>query len=237
MPLRRKPRRKLRRKRVKRARRKRGYTAIQSLRVRTPGAICPDRMFVKLRYYDSTTSGASNVGNNALSFRYRPSAAYDINPLLGTTAMAGFNELAALYGKYRVHASKISMYMTNQEDFSCVATLLPLNEDPGAAPGLAVIQGWQMQPFSQRKVMAAKGGMDKITFSRYISTKKLVGSNAVKYESDYSSIVSSVPNDNWYWVIGVTTMGTNVFTTGAGVEFDVNITCYIEFYDRLRLPV
>lgn len=233
------PRKKLihRKRRVIRRRYKkkqRANTRIQTLRVRSPGAVVPDRYFVKLIYYDQNISLITSPGNAHASFRYRPSAAYDVNPLFGSTAMVGFNELAALYNKYRVHGAKINIVATNQEAFSNSLTVVPLNSDPGAAPSLGTVLAWQMSPFATRKVFAAKGGMDRLVISKYMSTKKIVGSNATKYEENYASAVNTVPVDNWYFAIGVTAMGNNTLTS-AGVQFDVKMVVYVEFYDRAFL--
>lgn len=237
MPLRKRNRRGRKKAPRKRGYRKRNrYTKIQSVKVRSPGAICGDRTFVKLIYYDQLNSILTNNGNNYAYIRYQPSAAYDVNPSLGTTAMSGFAELAALYNKYRVHASKISVLLSNQEDFGVTAMVLPLNVDPGSSPSITTIQSYQMQPFCTRRVLSSKGGQDKASFKKYMSSKKIIGSNSFKYEENYASAVNTIPADNWYWIIALTTMGGTYFTT-KGVVYDVLITCYVEFYDRKSLIV
>lgn len=237
MPRRRNFRGKKRHRRGRRVRRGRGkkLSKIQTLVVRQPGAIMPDRLRVKLMFMDQTVSVIGSGGAALFaSRRYRPTALYDVDPTLGGTTIAGFTALSSLYGYYRVHASSIKLWFSNLDTGTAICCVcLPLNNDPGAAPGIGIIQSWQMNPFTRQAFMSGQGGLDRCKVSNYVSVKKLVGTSAVKFDDSYAATVGSIPVNNVFWAFAVISEDGTTMTKG--VSFQVRMTMYCEFYDRKEL--
>jgi hypothetical protein len=218
--------------------RRRGRTravgGLQSLTVRQPGKIVPDKLVTTLSYIDVSHSSIGIPATVAGSFRYRPTAIYDVDPLIGGTTIPGFTELSALYNYYRVHSSTIKGYFVNQDATTApLIIILPLNSDPGSGPTPTTLQSWEMNPYSKMYLMSSKGGYDRAIITNHMTTKKLVGSQSVKYDDTYASAVTTVPTNNWYWAVGALSEGGVNFTLGVTYQVKIDIT--VEFYDRKEL--
>jgi hypothetical protein len=196
--------------------------------------IIPDRLYTRLRY-----TGLQNLTilttSTTAGIRYRPSAAFDIDPLLGSTATPGFAEFAAFYNGYRVTSSKIVVKAVNQINGSGQGVLMvvvPLNVDPTGSPSVAVVNSWIEQPYSIKNMIGVYGS-PAVTLTETMSTEKIFGSKMVYFDDNFTSIVSSVPNNNWYWAIGAicATMPTTSLIVNLYVEIDIGI----EFFSRKAL--
>lgn len=206
----------------------------QTLRVKTPGAIVPDRLITTLKYIDVNHSSIGTPATVFGSIRYRPTAVYDIDPTIGGTTVSGFTELAAFYNYYRVHSSHIRVHFVNQDTTTApLIIVLPLNNDPGSAPSAATIQSWQMNPYNSFKLLSSKGGMDRGVVQNVISTEKFVGTRAVRFDDSYAAPVTAIPVNNWFWGVGVLSEGGVNFTNG--LTFQVLLSMVVEFYDRKEL--
>jgi len=224
-------RRNVRRKKGGRRRGKK-MSKIQSITLRTPDTIMPDRLFTKLRFIDSQNVKfyASATVNG---FRYLSNAAFDIDPTISGTSMAGFNEMGAFYQRYRVHASKMVIRLCNLDPINpAVVWSLPLNTDPGIGIIRSQAQAFIMNPFSKSRVISAMGGSDRTILKNYISTKKLVGAREVDFDIAYSASIAANPSLLTWWSVGAYTMDANNWSAGTGVAFEFVMTQYIEFYER-----
>ena len=97
---------------------------IQSVVIRTPGVAVPDRMFVQLNYMDTTSRVLAAAGNPFGYIRYFSNGMFDANPLILTSPIPGFTELASLYEQYRVHSIKVSLRFCNPGNISIRCTHL-----------------------------------------------------------------------------------------------------------------
>lgn len=195
---------------------------------RSVGLIMPDRYYCALRYWQSGTTNLS-VSNYG-SFRFRPSAAYDVDPTAGSTSMAGFSELAALYGSYRVTSSKCVFEVVNPNTSPILAMLVPLNVDPGTSPSVGIVNSYKEQPYSRSRLVPCTG-VEPITLRCDISTEKIYGSKMVYMDDNFSSPVGGIPANNWYWAVGLTSPG--VITNP--ISWIITIDVGVEFYSRTRL--
>lgn len=198
---------------------------------RSVSNIMPDRYYTRLRYYGSQNltiaAGAAGVAR-----RWQPSGAYDIDPLLGSTATPGFAEFAAFYDQYRVTVSRIRVEISNTSTTPCQATVVPLNADPGASPTLNTIQSWPNQSYA--KVVQVPGiGAPPVRMDCEMSTEKIFGSKQVYFDDNFMSLTNTVPTNNWFWAVG---LATNAFV-GSATTYDVAIYIDIgcEFFARKQL--
>lgn len=191
----------------------------------------PDRYITKLQYdgMGNLTITGPNQSNGA---RYRPSAAYDVDPVLASTSTPYFAEFAAIYTTYRVTSSKITLKMTSQSNATgqgILVVLCPLNIDPGASPSGATVTSWIAQPYAV-KGMLGTAGSPELILTQSMSTERIYGSKMVYFDDNFSSAVTTVPTNNWYWAIGSIT--ATVPATAQVMNLFIQIQMDVEFYGR-----
>jgi len=195
-------------------------------------AIVADRSYFCLKY---TQIGAQTIaaGGQTTSIRLRPTAAFDIDPLLGGTAMPGFIEWSGFYSSYRVTWSKMTLRVTPTATSTPVLIcLLPMNQDLGGTPSAATIVSLPDQPYAKSKLLGIAGS-PTITLSSEMSTEKIFGSKMVYVDDNFASLVTTVPTNNWFWNISSLTSVPAASSQTFFIEFALNVGC--EFYDRKQL--
>jgi hypothetical protein len=196
---------------------------------RQVGLILPDRYFTRLRYWTNASTNLSATPIQGL--RMTPTNAYDVNPALGSTSMAGFAELAALYGQYRVTCSRIKIQLVNPStSIPIEAIIIPLNYDPGASPSTATVVAWKENPYSKSKMTPLVGG-PATTLICDMSTEKINGSKMVYFDDSFAALVTTGPVNNWFWGIGFAAPAV----IATLVYFDLTVDLGIEFFGRRPL--
>jgi hypothetical protein len=191
--------------------------------------VVPDRMYTRLCYEGMGPIVISNVVTFT-AYRFRPSAAYDVDPLLGSTATPGFAEFAALYNRYRVTCSRCTMTLVNPSTaLGLNLVVVPLNDDPGASPASAVVYSWPDNPYATNK-MCGLAGSPPVTVSASMSTEAIFGSKSVYFDDINAALTNGVPSVNWYWGVGV--MAGSVPVANISITLIYKIEMGIEFYDR-----
>jgi hypothetical protein len=191
--------------------------------------VVPDRFYTRLAYEGMgqvvITSPATYT-----TLRFRPSAAFDVDPTLASTATPGFAELALLYNKYRVTMSKIRITITNPSTaLGVLLVVLPLNQDPGSAPSGPFVNAWPDQPYAKSK-MCGLLGSPACEVINEMTTEKIFGSSLVYTDDLYAAAVTTVPSTNWYWGIALAT-GTAP-AAAQSCTFQWLIEMGVEFYER-----
>jgi hypothetical protein len=191
----------------------------------------PDELITNLSWVDTNHYVVNNAGFINATVRFRPTAVYDIDPTLGTTAVPGFTELAGLYGRYRTIASRIRVEFVNLEDFPVRVFVWPTNFDLGA--NYAYIAAAMTMPFAKHQMISAKGGVDRVTLtSKNLLSGEIVGSDEVYTDDSYSATISTVPTNNWYWNVGAWSANNN-FANGVQVLTFIELT--VQFIERLQV--
>jgi len=204
-----------------------------SFRLSSSRTICPDSYICTLRYADTQQYVLNNVGLNFASDRFRPTGVFDVDPIVGGTATPGFNELAAMYGKYRTLSSSCSVNVSNLETWPLSVFLWPSNTDLGANYGN--VSSALSMTYSKRLILSPVGGMDKGRISsKHIRTTEIVGTDEVLYDDLYASAVTGVPLKNWYWNIGIWSPN-NLLANG--VETSTEVLMVVQFYERKHMIV
>jgi len=190
----------------------------------------PDRMATTLSFF-SAPSFAPIIGVSAYSYRYQPSAAQDVEPLLGGITMPGFDEFAQVYSSYRVLGSRIKCKVSGIGVTPVTVIVLPLNADPGATPTAAQIISWRGQPYAMSK-LTGSAGSPAIEIENSMTTAKIFGSNMVESDDNFAALVSTVPVNNWFWAIGIY---QNFVFVAQPVVSDIQVLVDVQFYDRKYL--
>jgi len=189
-------------------------------------------MYTRLKY---TGLGSITISTSAFAagVRYRPTAAYDIDPTIASTATPGFSEWSGFYGTYRVTSSRCRVRFVNTSNLSgVVVVIVPLNADPGPTPLSATINSWLDQPYTEYK-MVGTAGSPAATVVSEMSTEKIFGSKQVYFDDNFNSLVTGVPINNWYWCIGA--IAPVIPTTAIVVSIIFEIDIGVEFFNRKLL--
>jgi hypothetical protein len=176
-------------------------------------------------------SFAPIVGSSAYAYRWQPSAAFDVEPLIGGITMPGFDEFALVYASYRVLRSKIIVKVSGIGVTPVTVIVLPLNADPTATPSAATIISWRGQPYCKSK-LCGSAGSPAVTITSTMTTAKMFGSNMVLTDDAFAALVSTIPTNNWFWAVGIY---QNFVFTAQPVVSDIQILVDVEFYDRKYL--
>lgn len=212
-----------------------GISATSNALTRLPKSvtnIVPDRMYTRLRFIGYGNLSITTITTVA-SARYRPSSAFDVDPLLGSTSTPGFAELAAFYSNYRTTSSRCRIVANNASaQQGALITLTPLNVDPGVSPSVAVINSWIEQPYAKSKICGTAGS-PAVTIVSEMSTEKIFGSKMVYLDDNFQSLVTTSPVNNWYWAISATTPIGPSSTQTVNVLIDIELG--VEFFSRKAL--
>jgi hypothetical protein len=193
--------------------------------------IIADSTRTTLRFWLSLAVTA-NSSTPAPAYRFKPTAAYDVDPNVASTATPGFSEMAAFYLSYRVKGSRIKVQVVNQSSTAGELIVVPLNLDPGAAILPNTVISWKSNPYSKFNMISTAGG-PVTTVSQQMTTRKIYGNKMTDYDDNFSSPTSSTPVNNWFWAIGVYTMATTTST----FLLDLCIDMDVEFFDRRYLTI
>jgi len=205
-----------------------GVSAISNRYVQLPtknALIVSDRIITRLAYCGISSLIVPLGGVAAI--RYRPTAVFDVDPVLGSTSVPGFAELAALFFNYRTFMSRIRVRVVSGVAPTSVV-VIPLNADPTGAPSGLTVQSWTSNSFAQYKLVPAQGG-PMTNFEISMSTEKIFGSKMVLFDDNFASSVTTIPVNNWFWAIGgINAAGGLATTCTLSVEIDMGV----EFFTR-----
>jgi len=194
--------------------------------------IVPDRQYTLLKFNGYGRALVPTVTGN-IGLRFRPSSAFDVDPLLGSTATPGFAEWAAFYNNYRVTSSRIRISFSNTSSTQGVLVVVcPLNVDPGASPGVVVVNSWIDHPYQQHRIVGTAGS-PPTTMHVEMSTEKIFGSKMIYMDDNFQALVTTNPVNNWYWALGF--ISSVIPGAPFGVDYLVDIEMGVEFFSRKTL--
>jgi len=168
----------------------------------------------------------NNAGTAYASIRFSPTSAYDVDPLFASTAMPGFAEYALLYRFYRVHSSHILVDFVNQEAFGLMAYVVPTNSDFGANFSLST--SFFGNPRCKQITIGPATGNPLGVIQSTFTTASLGGVSSLNILDSYSSLVSTVPSNNWWWHIGTYSPSALV----SGIFASIRIEIEVEFFEN-----
>jgi len=92
--------------------------------------LLPNRQVLRLVF--TANPIINHAGFQYANVRYEPTYAYDVDPLVGSTAMPFFTEMASIYRYYRVSRFSWHVQATNTDATTGVLWVCPVNFDPTA---------------------------------------------------------------------------------------------------------
>lgn len=188
-----------------------------------------DRLRTKLVY--TSIVQCSGAAFNAVYFGNCP---YD--PTLGTPTRqpAGFDDMAALYREYICYGSKIRAQVMGTSAAGgnyCTITIVPTVQLISTENTVDMAS----QPYAVNGLNSGNPGMNKITLTNYIQTKKIFGKKILQ-EEDFgaftapTNVANGIPVKPWYWNVMLQSINSN--DQLAGVYFILEIIYYVDFFGR-----
>lgn len=184
-----------------------------------------DSFTVKLRY---PIRGTLATVGTAIAKRYTPNAAYDVDPVLGSTSTPGFAEYAALYTYYRVEKFKVHLTITNLDNLSISLYTTASNTDPGTAG--TNYNGYAQSAFGRTFELAPfYSGRGTQTINQTVPVAKVLGMSPAQADS-FRAVTTSIPTDLVYWGFGIYSNSGANFANGVGYTGYFEMQC--RFYSR-----
>jgi len=199
--------------------------------IASPSQIVPSEVFTYLTY--PFAGSIKSAGLQYMSQRWRTNDAFDVDPVLGSTATPGFAEWAAFFSFYRVISYSVVMQVTNNENFPVGLYVLNSTDDPGvtganwyAKAASALGRTYQMAP------KGTTGAQKTIRVAHTIT--EVVGSSAPETADTFRALVTSTPDDQTWFGVGIDShSATN--TLSNGVFYNLSMRLHVKFYGRKTL--
>lgn len=194
---------------------------------RNIGEWIPEQLFVNLKYPD--VGVRTSNGTSSFNWRFR-SSAWDVDPLLGSTSIPGFAELASCYNYYRVHGIGYDTTNCNAHSSPLFIGVWPSPTDPGAGLSLQQIIDYAHNPLGESEIVQVTP-YGRFKRKRYYSLSEILGSDQWILDDNYTALTTTNPATMVYINLGIAaTNGT--FTTTSGSHNSTVITLHVEFFGR-----
>lgn len=184
-----------------------------------------DSYRTKLRYRDFTTI---LVGLPLASRIYRANGAFDPNFAVGGSQPMYFDQLAAVYSRYRVHGCTCRVTTIGLGDGSQSPLAIVLNAEDDSTPPSSYEEATERTYSKTTFITKFPNNVNKI--SRTLSTKKKLGYKNIEQVELLSSAVTADPGEQWFYIITMAKL--DPAAADAPLVLDVELTYDIEFFDR-----
>lgn len=198
--------------------------------------IVPDEYVTCMKYDNELTLVAVNPGD-IVDHLFRGNSIFDPDNSIGGGQPAGMAELSAIYGRYRVNASSISLSVlpSGADDQPFQAVLLPTAEP--LAPTSGTLTRYMSIPYA-KWACSGRYNMRPIRIKHYMTTKKMFVKKAAGADENYagqastSTVSGSNPVFQWYYQIFVSDYERDA-TWSATLM--VRMKYYVTFYQRREM--
>lgn len=190
----------------------------------------PDSMRVKLRYPIQNTL---TVAGTVIAKRWTPNAAYDVDPVLGSTSTPGFAEWSGLYTYYRVVKYKVHMNFVNLDNLGVALFTYNTNVDPGTA-GSSGAQYAQSSFGRTYDLAPFYSGGGKVVLNQTLSVARILGMPVMQADS-FRSLTTSTPSDLVYF--GFTILSSSGANFTNGIQYSGYIEMDTIFFARKELLI
>lgn len=212
-------------------RRKGKYT----LRYKSSTSGIPERYFCKLKLVDNFSVGAGT--NPSALEHYRLNGIYDPYVGVGGHAPRGFNQLAALYQRYRVHKARV-VFNANYIDESN-QLWIALLEESGQLPGFAWIYDacekegtlWH----KQTNRTGAKFLKKNYDMAHMLGMTREQYRTSIETAANTSGMTGTLPALQNYVGLACANLDETTNIDTDEVNYNVTIIYYVEFFDKVSL--
>lgn len=176
----------------------------------------------------------ASVGAFGASLRFQ-SNAYDVDPALASTAMAGFAELATIYQRFRTIGMAYQFSCFNQELFG-MTLIHGFSNTSIASGGLGI--GYAGNPLFRSTAIGGVNGMSLKTCSGSATVVQIVGTAQPLYDDLFtgSTTSSTLPTSGTVYCYLGWLSNANA-GTALGVNVTVRVTLRVRFYKPVFLAV
>lgn len=189
---------------------------------RSPRPVFPQEYVTTLRYSVIQQKSLAGILFNWVFYQTAP---FDVDPVLGNTAMPGLTELAAIYARVRPLRISYRFDVCNNE-------AEPLHVSSGFTSEVLVNPDVDVagNPLWKTKMLAAKGGMDKCTMKGSATIVQIAGTKQALFDDLYTSSTTTnnlaAAGTNYAYLV---CEGTGV-GTAAGFTVNTRISLTCQFY-------
>lgn len=207
---------------------KRSYGGRKKYRqgVKVKSTVFPSTVYVKLKYHETfnTTSGASKIST------YRANDIYDPQTLTGGTHPTGYSQWMAMFNRFVVGASKITVRATNLSDTTNCNMFVQANTVAGIGGGSDLFT----TPNTFMKSLGPKtSSRSCVTTTMYRKSTGMFG-RKVNQDDQFWGTYSRPPDKQWYWNVYF----ANHDSTTLNIQYDVTIKYYVRFFEKINnVPV
>jgi len=190
--------------------------------------ICPPTMRVKLKYI--VNSIMNRAGTAKGSRTWSCNGLYDVDPLLGSTAIAGFTEWSSLYATNRVISCHVKGHIANLEAFPVLVSEAYVPATVAANAFAPVNYG---NKFVKNHLLSAAGGLDRVTLNNKVNMAALFGSTVYWGDlTQFCGTVSTNPQTLLSYVLGFSS-NSPLFVNGLSLFFEMEFEA--EFFNPTTL--
>lgn len=194
--------------------------------VRATAALAvPDRMLLKLPYYESIKWS----GNPVAYYDWNLNSIYDPNRTGTGHQPLGYDQWATFYNRYRVYGVTVRFSATNLADVPVRIGIVGDNSSSGAT--YLTDQSRFEQPHMKSFILGNANGMNTRSFKMFFSCARIQGSPKVRYNSEnqFAAQWNANPIENIVGhIIGQSLDGQ----TALNVQWDIHMIFHIEAFDR-----
>lgn len=191
------------------------------------GQFVPARQRVSMRLNGQVENAASGTYAEA---GFTINDMFDPQGGSGASQCPGYDQMALLYNRYRVHASKLKLRLSLNST-SATPTSTALYADVVVYPsmvttGAATINDGCSQPFAKQLIVS---GEKPVNITEVCKVSKFIGNtlNADRLQA----LVTASPADRLFWHVGII---SRAYTT-VSYTMSVEITYDVEFFERSEL--
>lgn len=186
-----------------------------------------DKFRTILQYNDQMNLAPSA---NAGQYTYRGNSGFDPDYTSAGHQPRYFDQLAAVYSRYRVFSSTIEVSVINYAGLYSTEVVVIPNTEVVAIPN----PGYAKEmPYARTTGLNSIAGTLPSKVKHKMSTSKILGlENREILDLDYSALTNANPVSIWYWMIYAYALPTS---EDVNVLLAIKITMDIEFYDRIEI--
>lgn len=187
----------------------------------------PQKLFAKLTYNDTGFTATPAVGNSYLVQQaFRGNSIYDPDATGVGVQPYYYDTFAGVYSRYRVYASKISVYVFSTDEAGTSpqikTSIIPWPTSAGptytAPDDVRVLFKCKQISWNQDR-----NDRKSTKLTNYAKTKQVFEN---LYDNDLWANIGSNPSTMWYWQLYFDTTNTS---TETDIVYDVKIVYYVEF--------
>lgn len=220
-----------------RKRRSGGYRKRRAVARRTNGgkvslmrnSLVPDRMITKLVYKDNINLAGTNP-NPWTSNQFRLNSIYDPDQsIVNGHQPLGRDQWSNFYLKYRVFKAVVSCTFINNATTGVQVGIIPFNYDSA----LLLDDSTFELPHVKSATIGGNTGVNKKTLTKVVDIPRIMGKSHVQYKTDPNtgSTFGTNPNNQCALSVACRTINDSAAPL---VQAIINITYYVEFFDRIN---